>query len=276
MRLSMCGDAQHLTVAFESGHVVLARFRTLSVRGSEAAAQSFEQGQKLAKRWSPTLPAHVRCTVRAFAESALACWWGGRRVLACSAEGSLHCYDVSLGLADGVSCEEPCASTAPLELQLLWSTNLRKGIGSISIQANLVIAGCWDSTLRLYDARDGRLVSILSYQRESINEVRMAPSVVARAAAFGFDPRQPRCYAPPTLASDGSGGASRLLTSSGAQSGNASLLASSGAGPLHGLETEEEELVYLFASASKDGSVALWRVDMQLVAERAAMKALLA
>lgn len=287
MRLSMCADAQHLAVAFESGHVVLARYRsTLENSNANKAGGATEErptlgsGAKFGNEHAETLRVNVVCAVRAFAESALACWWSGRRVLACSAEGGLQCYEVVPAPHDSVSGEAPSLADAPLPLQLLWSATLRKGIGSVCVQANLVIVGCWDSTLRLYDARDGRLVSILSYQQAPINEVRMAPSSIARVAAFGFDARQPRCYAPPTTrpALLGMPAESRDVspTVSHSQEGMAAVVpfahTHNDASLVHGHENPEEELVYLFASASKDGSVALWRVDMQLVAEKVALR----
>ncbi|KPI88434.1 hypothetical protein ABL78_2447 [Leptomonas seymouri] len=288
MRITMCADAQHLTVAFESGHVVLARFRTAPEKHYAAQTEPGVSGDQPSEcsaglergRVSPSCVG-VRCAVRAFAESALACWWSGHRVLACSAEGELHCYEAALAPQYSVSDVRPCVTDGPLKLQLLWSATLRKGIGSVCLQANLVVAGCWDSTLRLYDARDGRLLSILSYQRETINEVRMAPAAIARVAAFGFDVRQPRCYAPPpvrlmlTSIQDDSGGASCTADCGHNESSSTASLSSAHYNQnalAQAPDAREEELVYLFASASKDGTVALWRVDMQLVAEKAALK----
>jgi WD40 repeat protein len=295
MRLGMCSDAQHLTVAFESGHVVLARFRASTGQhtpggaadsGAEEPSFSYNSAKPVTRRAVDSF-VHVRCAVRAFAESALACWWSGQRVLACSAEGSLHCYEVKAVPHGGVAGESPTKSIdAALELQLLWSVTLRKGIGSVCMQVNLIIAGCWDSTLRLYDARDGRLVSILSYQKETINEVRMAPPAIARVAAFGFDARQPRCYAPPPLPpqvarpaiAELQGGLCHSTSSAIRGDKNTSNSAVSCLSVIKSvISTQsqrdgEEELVYLFGSASKDGSVALWRIDMQLLAERAALR----
>ncbi|AIO02569.1 hypothetical protein LPMP_354360 [Leishmania panamensis] len=269
MRLTMCHDAQHLTVAFESGHIVLVRYRRADV------TDMIEQPGEVFHLHGSSPVAQVRNVTRAFAESALICWWSGRRVLACSSEGAMHCYDV--------------AATAGelLEARLMWSVALRKGIGSVFLQRNLVVAGCWDSTLRLYDARDGRLVSILSYQRETINDVRMAPPSIARVAAFGFDVRQPRMYVdlPRTL--------STTITACIASSSTAATQGSplqlnesplsevdvSGATPPNSSSetlSEEEQLVYLFASVSKDRTVALWRVDLGLVVEQAARKAITA
>ncbi|KAK7200508.1 WD domain, G-beta repeat [Novymonas esmeraldas] len=267
MRLTMCHDAQHLTVAFESGHVVLARYRDTEASG---AAVTSPEGKRGAQGDVPAAP--VRGVVRAFAESALVCWWSGWCMLACSSEGGMHCYDVVPGTEEG-----------RLEVQLRWSVTLRKGIGSVFLQRNLVVAGCWDSTLRLYDARNGRLVSILSFQKETINEVRMAPSAIARAAAFGFDVRQPRQYAAaprgslpastPHSASDAVGAAPRALATPqhslgcGTVASCAAVVGGAAADPLR--EEEEEQLVYLFASVSKDRTVALWRVDLGVVLEQA-------
>ncbi|CAG9583971.1 conserved hypothetical protein [Leishmania major strain Friedlin] len=269
MRLTMCHDAQHLTVAFESGHIVLARYRDADV-----IDMADEPGEVCHAGGSMSV-ARVRNVTRAFADSALACWWSGRRMLACSSEGGMHCYDVS-ATAEGL-----------LEAHLVWSVTLRKGIGSVFLQRNLVVAGCWDSTLRLYDARDGRLVSILSYQRETINEVRAAPPSIARVAAFGFDVRQPRLYAgqpgalstkiPACIASN-----SKAVTQGNLPQFSESPLRETyvaGTPTPHsssGSLAAEEQLVYLFASASKACTVALWRVDLGLVVEQTAREAIAA
>ncbi|KAG5464275.1 hypothetical protein LSCM1_00456 [Leishmania martiniquensis] len=269
MRLTMCQDAQHLSVAFESGHVVLARYRDAD--GTRTVSRPGE-----AHHPRETLPnVQVRNITRAFAESALVCWWSGRRMLACSSEGGMHCYDMLE------------TAGALLEAKLVWSVTLRKGIGSVFLQRNLIVAGCWDSTLRLYDARDGRLVSILSYQKETVNEVRMAPPSIARVAAFGFDMRQPRLYASspstlstaitPRIASSSSAIAEKSLSQfseSPVHDGSVSDVAV----PKISLEANnaEEQLVYLFASASKDRTVALWRVDLWRVLEETTCKAITA
>ncbi|GET93519.1 hypothetical protein, conserved [Leishmania tarentolae] len=269
MRLTMCHDAQHLTVAFESGHIVLARYRNEdAIDIADHSGNACHTGRSLPD-------AQVRNVTRAFAESALVCWWSGRRMLACSSEGGMHCYDMSV-TAGGL-----------LEAQLVWGVTLRKGIGSVFLQRNLVVAGCWDSTLRLYDARDGRLVSVLTYQRETINEVRMAPSSIARVAAFGFDMRQPRLYAglPGALCRNIRG--CITSNSTAVTQGNLSQFSESplcetdfSSTPTPNSSSEslaaEEQLVYLFASASKDCTVALWRVDLGLVVEQAARKAITA
>ncbi|KAG5489589.1 hypothetical protein GH5_00467 [Leishmania sp. Ghana 2012 LV757] len=269
MRLTMCHDAQHLSVAFESGHVVLARYRNADVtRTTSQPGEACHTGGSFSD-------VQVRNVTRAFAESALVCWWSGRRMLACSSEGGIHCYDTS-ETAGGL-----------LEAKLMWSVALRKGIGSVFLQRNLVVAGCWDSTLRLYDARDGRLVSILSYQRETINEVRMAPPSIARVATFGFDVRQPRLYV--TLPRTLSTAITPCIASSSAAIREESLSQLSEA-PLHDdnvsdtavpnssceAKAAEEQLVYLFASASKDRTVALWRVDLGLVVEQTTRKTITA
>lgn len=267
MRLTMCHDAQHLTVAFESGHIVLARYRNADVTDmADQPGGSCHAGGSLSV-------AQVRNVTRAFADSALVCWWSGRRMLACSSEGGMHCYDMS-------ATEEGL-----LEAHLVWSATLRKGIGSVFLQRNLVVAGCWDSTLRLYDARDGRLVSILSYQRETINEVRTAPPSIARVAAFGFDVRQPRLYAglPGTLSTKIT--ACIASNSTTVTQGNLPQYSESpsretyvAGTPAPNSSSEslaaEEQLVYLFASASKDCTVALWRVDLGLVVEQMAREAI--
>ncbi|CAJ1993819.1 WD domain G-beta repeat [Leishmania donovani] len=269
MRLTMCHDAQHLTVAFESGHIVLARYRDADV--IDVADQP-----RGACHAGGSLPvARVRNVTRAFADSALVCWWSGRRVLACSSEGGMHCYDVS-ATAEGL-----------LEVHLVWSVTLRKGIGSVFLQRNLIVAGCWDSTLRLYDARDGRIVSILSYQRETINEVRTAPPSIARVAAFGFDVRKPRLYAglPGALSTKSTAciasNSTTLTQGSLPQFSESPLRETYVAGtPAPHSSSEslaaEEQLVYLFASASKDCTVALWRVDLGLVVEQTAREAITA
>ncbi|KAG5490581.1 hypothetical protein JKF63_00701 [Porcisia hertigi] len=264
MRLTMCRDAQHIAVAFESGHIVLARYRIAHVTG-----MSDQPGETRQTSVSVCEP-QVRNVTRAFAESALVCWWSGRRMLACSAEGGMHCYNM-VSTAEGL-----------LEAQLVWSVTLRKGIGSVFLQRNLVVAGCWDSTLRLYDARDGRLVSILSYQRGAINEVRMAPPTIARVAAFGFDVRQPRLYADLPDASSTTTTTACIASSTAgvkqegmSQYVEAPLCEASTSDTMFsndrsGAQTAEEQLVYLFASASKDSTVALWRVDLGVAVEAAA------
>lgn len=229
-----CSKGLVLCSAFESGHVTLCGLD-----------------------WAPPrVQARVLAAVRAFPEAAMTCLLARRGgaageeageeaeeqdgdcVIATSAEGSVQCFRLA-----------PCRPTPqqqrqqslplPLELSLqpCWSAALPKGIGSACAAGRLLVLGCWDGSLRLYDlpgrrrrpgastdaAAAAALVSVLPlHTPEAVNSVSAAPSqAVAAQARFAFDPRRHRPHA------DAHGGGG----------------------------------VHVFASASKDGRVAVWRVD---------------
>lgn len=252
MRLMMCEDTRHIGVAFESGHISLCNFRDDGV---------------VTEGGNSTGTGHVRCLLRAFPESALTCLWSGSTVLATSAEGDIHCYAVERVAPPSLLSTTAVSSTVAtckLSLQLKWSTRLRKGIGSIFLQSNLVVAGGWDSTLRLYDARDGRQLSIFAHHDGTVEALAVAPGEIAPIAPFGFDNRQPRCYVAPN---DASAVASLLSLPSTSVTASSAAGTTSTKGDIitldeeNGVDPEPQQMVYLFASASKDATVALWRVD---------------
>ncbi|KEG10098.1 hypothetical protein DQ04_04181030 [Trypanosoma grayi] len=170
--------------------------------------------------------------LRAFAETALACVWSGSTVLASSAEGQLHCYRVSdlSREKDGPTEDEGFS----VSLTVQWEVSLRKGVGSLALQRHLAVVGSWDHTLRLYDEGSGRVITILTFHSGIVNEVAMAPLSAAQCASFGFDVRHPRWC--------------------GAQVPNSGRSSST-----------EDDSVYLFASAGKDFTIALWRVDFKVL-----------
>ncbi|RNF03571.1 uncharacterized protein Tco025E_08154 [Trypanosoma conorhini] len=167
--------------------------------------------------------------VRAFAETALTCVWSGSVLLCTSADGQLHCYAV-LSQEDaqrGTHCSE---ADDIMSLAIQWEVSLRKGLGSVALQRHLAVVGSWDHTMRLYDEGSGRVVSILTYHSGPVNEVALVPASSAERAAFGYDVRRPRWC-----------------------------------GAANGKTKQEEDSVYLFASASGDFTIAIWRLDFRLL-----------
>nr|CCC94097.1 unnamed protein product [Trypanosoma congolense IL3000] len=171
--------------------------------------------------------------IRTFAETTLSCLWSGNTLFASSAEGRLQCYSV-LGDVEINDSHLVCDDCPSLACALLWETTLPKGLGCMAVQGNLIVVGSWDHTLRLFDF-SGRVISIFTTHSGAVNQISMVPSKVSSYASFGYDVRRPRwCDAVTSRASGNCGG-------SGSIGGH----------------------VYLFASASGDYTVALWRVDFK-------------
>lgn len=221
MHIAWCG-AEHLCVAFESGHITLCECKC-DVEGDNRQRGS----------------ARVLAAIRAFPETALSCWWSGDRLVATSAEGHVQCFRVVP--RETASSGDVEHGNEDVSLELAWEVTLRKGLGSLVVQRHLVILASWDGTLRLYDVRTGRVVSVLPTRGGTVNEVAIAPPGVAAEALFSFNVRQPHVYrevrsggVPGTPAHDGGG-------------------------------VEDQGTVYVFASTGGDGSVSVWRVDLNTI-----------
>ncbi|EKF32623.1 hypothetical protein MOQ_003522 [Trypanosoma cruzi marinkellei] len=167
--------------------------------------------------------------IRAFSETALTCVWSGNTLIASSADGQLHCYVVVSEKKEAL--DNPTSEAdVPMTLVVQWEASLRKGLGSVALQRHLAVVGSWDHTMRLYDEGSGRVVSILTFHSGPVNDIALVPASLAQYASFGFDVRRPRwCSAK----------ASKI--------------------------EKEEDSVYLFASASGDFTIAVWRLDFKML-----------
>ncbi|RNE97350.1 hypothetical protein TraAM80_09357 [Trypanosoma rangeli] len=167
--------------------------------------------------------------IRAFPETALTCVWFGDSLLSSSADGQLHCYVVLNQKGTGPDTPFSEADNA-MSLAIRWEASLRKGLGSVALQRHLAVVGSWDRTMRLYDEGSGRVVSILTFHSGTVNEIAVFPASLAKHASFGYDVRRPRWC-----------GAANAKTE------------------------QEEDSVYLFASASGDFTIAIWRLDFRML-----------
>lgn len=96
-------------------------------------------------------------------------------VVAASAEGMVHCYRcaqeenvISPKIGERESSIVPLQNTLR-EWSLSWTLRLSKGIGQLHIQGEVVVIGCWDSTVRLLSLETGKVMSILPHHREAVN-----------------------------------------------------------------------------------------------------------
>lgn len=95
-------------------------------------------------------------------------------VVAASAEGTLHCYQWdqwekinSFNSKMGES--NVFSQDAVRDWSLRWSVRLSRGIGQLFVQGEVVVIGCWDSTIRILSLVNGKVVSILPHHREAVS-----------------------------------------------------------------------------------------------------------
>ncbi|CCW69862.1 unnamed protein product [Phytomonas sp. Hart1] len=233
-------DEHDLIVSFESGHVVLCQYHALFY-----GAQQGNRGMIPCKE--VRVPLKILGIVRAFPEPSISCLYHAHRVLVTSAEGRVHSYRLIYqnrkiveegDIQDNCHCNVAARLKSPEQSEsvhffTVWRRKFNKGLGSAVLQDDFAVLGCWDHSLRVLDGRTGNVLSALPFHTEAVNSVCIAPSTVAMEASFGFDSRQPWCYEyQPRINNKNSD-------------------------DLH----EKNAGVYVFASASNDGCIALWRVD---------------
>eukprot|EP00796_Vickermania_ingenoplastis_P010964 gene10964-7609_t len=313
MCVHLCRDAHSLAAGMESGHVVLFRYRRLDTGTSTGAASSPQQVLGVLRvfpeactscAWEPRLAcrreASHQTVVRgsggvaglmAPEEETLAIGEGegggagegdgeaGRRelVYAGSAEGSLQCYQL---LAPSVS-----SSAYTYTWHLQWSAaGIPKGVGQLGLHGDVLLAGCWDATVRLLDRRSGRIMTILPQHRESVNALG-----ICDATTFydEDDEDEDTCTLPNTIAVEGGEDRSVSLPSHCPpiatrtpwwmkylrRSVNEAVTSFTFdtrcmRRPQRGQQTHPLKgmmPLHVFASASKDHAVSLWRVDLLCV-----------
>lgn len=307
-----------LSTSFESGHITVSRLSFPSSSPDEEL-----QGGNVFLR------CEVLAAVRAFPESAMSCVWRwteqgnatGDYVVATSAEGNVQCFH-ALWTANPSGSSSSSPPVTVLSLVPCWSTSLPKGIGSVCVVGSLLVLGCWDGTLRLYDLRGRQrqkgasspplpeqpegeqphgsdegveepsfreeerspaLVSILPFHVPSaVNEVTALPlPSLGALATFAFDPRMPKLYAaewggvhragrtvdghPPSAlespAATSTSSPTSAVTLATRPSPVSHAVASSAC------TSSATRGVHVFASASKDGCITLWRVDFAGLSE---------
>ncbi|CCW63905.1 unnamed protein product [Phytomonas sp. EM1] len=241
-------DEHHLSVSFESGHVVLCEYQTPfhGVRQENRGTTTLHREGNVLLR--------ILGIVRAFPEPSMTCLYHGQRILVTSTEGHVHSYRLICHhreITEKGYTQDSCGDSVvshpksseqgeSIHFFTAWQNKFPKGLGSAILQDDFAVLGCWDHSLRVLDARTGEVLSTLPFHMETVNSVCIAPSAVAMEASFGFDPREPRCYQyQPRMNESSTDG-------------------------LH----ENNTGVYIFASASKDGCIALWRVDFFALLER--------
>ncbi|CAD2212977.1 hypothetical protein, conserved [Angomonas deanei] len=250
-------DDRNIGVSFESGHITLC---SISYNGRDSGQPG-----------SIT----VLTTIRAFPDSALTCLWGKTTVISTSAEGTIHCYNLVEAATTGQETGDDGSEKHDHELHLLWSAKNPRAMGGVGLQRHMVVFGGWDGTIRLLDVRGGSVISILTFHyhhsqhfqnkqqpvREedsmaAINTISLLPSSSIPFSKFPFSSRQPNTYRltakcdrllelkePPAL----------TITDGPAEAPAASEL----------VESEKDDLVYVFASGCKDGTVGIWRIDLR-------------
>lgn len=292
MSLYMCKDTYSLAAAFESGHVVLFCFRSPSIPISGSLNTS-----------SDGFRPFIVAVLRAFPEACVSCLWENRndnneneytsspekksKVLAASADGIIHCYfytcDGEENCSNAVSSVELSPSQHKWSLQ--WTRELPNGVGQLHAQSGIVLAGCWDSTVRLFSLSSGRILSILTHHQEAVNALCVCNSPPLRYggnesdvlnkdfnkaifSAIGPESRQNKmgntgdslCTADPNINTIQK--STMLLKSNESLVHAATRNVERCSGSLPGKSGKGSNDAVLFASASKDHSVAVWMVEI--------------
>lgn len=188
MCLHMCRDACSLAAGFESGHVVLFCYRSPHCPPSRCTGvhPRFHSGTSQFKPF-------IVGVLRLFSEVCLSCAWvlpdsftSLRRssneaveekeesvVVAGSAEGVLQSYGCCLQAGAAETDRAP-----PEAWALRWAHKLPSGISQVRVASGMeggrggvVLASCWDSTVRLFELSSGKCLTILTQHMDSVNDV---------------------------------------------------------------------------------------------------------
>lgn len=276
MYLHMCCNASTLAAAFESGHVALYQYRVEGGGDSDDDCPASES-----KRFCCRLIA----LIRAFAETCTSCFWepqsavpsspasgdGVSRsecVVAASADGVIHCYLCQTDCLSSVAPapdEEPNSSALSVaQWRLAWESNLSKGIGHVTGRGGVLVIGGWDATVRLLEKSTGRVLTILPHHTATVNAVAQFNPVenhLFLSTTFDFNAGKMRSaeHAKAEEEEQQQQQNEEKASAAAAVDGVINSRHSSSSKPM-----KKGEMIYVFASASKDHSVAIWKIDFLL------------